>query len=334
MSKRKILITGAAGFIGFHLAKRLLEDPLNELVLVDNLARGKVDREFEALLGRPNVRFEKMDLTLPGAFDDLGSGFDEVYHLAAIIGVANVLAKPHEVVRINALTQIELLEWSMRRGAAKKVFFSSTSEAYAWTQLVMPLPVPTPEDVPLALTDLSNPRSSYAGSKIFGELMLHQYSRIFGVPFVIVRFHNVYGPRMGFDHVIPQLYQRALNSEETLEVYSPDHRRAFCYVSDAIEMCIRAVRHSDAQACTLNVGNDREEVAIGDLAQKIVTWTGKDLTLIPRTAAQDPIKRRCPDISRAKKLLDFAPLVNLAEGLDLTLNWYQEALAPQRELHT
>src|SRR5205807_106383 len=110
MSKRKILITGAAGFIGFHLAKRLLEDPSNELVLVDNLARGQVDREFEAFLGRPNVRFEKMDLTLPGAFDDLGSGFDEVYHLAAIIGVANVLAKPHEVVRVNALTQIELLE--------------------------------------------------------------------------------------------------------------------------------------------------------------------------------------------------------------------------------
>ena len=156
---------------------------------------------------------------------------------------------------------------------------------------------------------------------------MHQYSRIFGTPFVTVRFHNVYGPRMGFDHVIPQLFQRALKAETSLEVYSADHRRAFCYVSDAVEMCVRAMRHPEAKAATLNVGNDREDVTIGDLAQQIVAWCGKTLELVPTPAAHDPIRHRCPDISRAKTLLRYTPKVGLAEGLDATLRWYEDALA-------
>jgi nucleoside-diphosphate-sugar epimerase len=327
MSMRKILITGAAGFVGCHLARRLLEDETNELVLVDNLVRGQSDEEFSSLLENPRVKFKKLNLTASEAYDELGGDFDEVYHLAAIIGVANVMAKPHDVLRINALTMISLLEWGMRGGGARKILFSSTSEAYAWTQLALPLPVPTPEDVPLALTDLANPRSSYAGSKIFGELAMHQYSRIFGTPFVTVRFHNVYGPRMGFDHVIPQLFQRARKAEGTLEVYSADHRRAFCHVNDAVEMCIRAMRHPEAKAATLNVGNDREEVTIADLAEKVVAWCGKKLTLVPVPATHDPIRRRCPDISRAKALLDYTPRIDLREGLDATLRWYERALA-------
>ena len=327
MSKRKILITGAAGFVGFHLAKRLLEDSTNELTLVDNLVRGQCDGEFEALLKDSRVRFEKMDLTQAGSFEKLGTGYDEVYHLAAIIGVANVRARPHDVVRINALTMISLLEWCMRQGGGRKLLFSSTSEAYAWTQLVMPLAVPTPENVPLALTDLSNPRSSYAGSKILGELAMHQYARIFGTPFVIVRFHNVYGPRMGFDHVIPQLFQRAQKADSSLDVYSADHRRAFCYVSDAVEMCIRSMRNPEAKAATLNVGNDREDVTIEELARQVVGWAGKSLKLVPVPAEHDPIKHRCPDISRAKQLLGYTPKVTLPEGLELTLRWYKQALA-------
>ena len=141
MPKRKILITGAAGFVGCHLAKRLLEEESDELVLVDNLVRGKSDQQYDTLLENPRVKFKKLDLIAPGAFEELGSGYDEVYHLAAIIGVANVMARPHDVLRINALTMIALLEWCMRGGAGAKILFSSTSEAYAWTQLVMhPLP--------------------------------------------------------------------------------------------------------------------------------------------------------------------------------------------------
>src|SRR5579863_4167506 len=145
MSMRKILITGAAGFVGCHLARRLLEDETNELVLVDNLVRGQSDEEFAALLENPRAKFKKLNLTAPEAYDELGGDYDEVYHLAAIIGVANVMAKPHDVLRINALTMISLLEWGMRGGGARKILFSSTSEAYAWTQLALAIPVPTPE---------------------------------------------------------------------------------------------------------------------------------------------------------------------------------------------
>jgi UDP-glucuronate decarboxylase len=137
---------------------------------------------------------------------------------------------------------------------------------------------------------------------------------------------------MGYDHVIPQLFQRALKAEHTLEVYSADHRRAFCYVTDATEMCIRAMRHPETRNTTLNVGNDREDVTIGELARQVVGWSGKNLSLVPVPAEHDPIRHRCPNIDRAKALLGYTPRVNLPEGLDSTLRWYQNALTTQTEL--
>ena len=166
---------------------------------------------------------------------------------------------PAEVIRTNALSTLHLLDWLVD-GGGSKVLFSSTSEAYAWTQHFHELPVPTPEDVPLSLTDLADPRSSYAGSKIFGELAVTHYCRAHGTPFAIVRYHNVYGPRMGNEHVIPELYERARSGEDPLTVYSVDHRRAFCYVSDAVAATVAAMREPAAEGWTINVGNDREEV--------------------------------------------------------------------------
>ena len=188
------------------------------------------------------------------------------------------------------------------------------------------MPVPTPEDVPLSLTDLSNPRSAYAGSKIFGELNVTQYCTAHDKPFVIVRYHNVYGPRMGFEHVIPQLYQRALSGQNPLMVYSADHRRAFCYVSDAVEATVRAMRESAAGGKTLNIGNDEEEVTMADLAGRLLATGGIRAEITAGVALNDPIKRRCPDLRLARRLLAYRPRVGLDEGLERTLSWYRPAL--------
>ncbi|MBI4367483.1 MAG: NAD-dependent epimerase/dehydratase family protein [Deltaproteobacteria bacterium] len=322
MHKRKILITGAAGFLGYHLASALSEDAANALLLVDNLERGRLDADFESLLRRSNVQFRAGDLTQASTYDGLGEGFDEVYHLAAIIGVKNVLEKPHHVVRVNALTTLLLLEWFVN-GGGRKLLFSSTSEAYAWTQKFHALPIPTPEDVPLALVDLRDPRSAYAGSKIFGELAIAQYGRRYAMPFVIVRYHNVYGPRMGMEHVIPQLYERALKGERPLVVYSPGHRRAFCYVADAVRATIAAMRTRAAEGQTFNIGNDAEEVAIGDLATRLLERAHLRAAIEPREAVNDPIVRRCPDLTKARAVLGYHPAVSLQDGLDLTLAWYK-----------
>jgi UDP-glucose 4-epimerase/UDP-glucuronate decarboxylase len=270
----------------------------------------------------PGVRLLDADLTRPDAYPALGTGYDEVYHLAAIIGVQNVLERPHEVVRVNAMATLLLLDW-FAAGGAGRFLFASTSEAYAWTQAFHPLPIPTPEDVPLALTDLANPRSSYAGSKIFGELAVTQYARMHRLPAAIVRFHNVYGPRMGFEHVIPQLYLRAMAAEGPLTVYSPGHQRAFCHVSDAVAGTIQALRQAGPDCGTFNLGNDQAETSIGDLARMILALAGKPPEIVAAPAANDPILRRCPDLERSRKVLGYAPRVGLAEGLADTLAWYR-----------
>ena len=322
---KRILITGAAGFVGYHLAWRLSANSANELTLVDNFVRGREDAEFGKLLERPNVASVRADLANPAAFEQLGDGFDHVYHLAAIIGVSNVMERPYDVVRVNGLSTLNLLDW-FRKGGGRKVLFSSTSEAYAWTQHFHPLPIPTPEDVPVALTDLRNPRSSYAGSKIFGELAVTHACISVGKPFVILRYHNVYGPRMGFEHVIPQLLQRALQGQNPLVVYSADHKRAFCYVADAIEATIAAMENESANGETLNIGNQREEFTIGELANMILKQIDLQPPIAPQTAAHDPIVRRCPDVSRARKVIGFVAPTTLEEGLAHTIAWYRPHL--------
>jgi len=323
ISGKKILITGGAGFIGYHLARELSRDRVNRVDLVDNFVRGKKDDEVESLSTLPNVRLIAGDLTDPATFARLDTDYDDVYHLAAIIGVSNVIERPHEVVRVNAVATLFLLDW-FTKSTCRKLLFSSTSEAYAWTQQFHPLPVPTPEEVPLALTDLANPRSSYAGSKIFGELAVHNYCRMFGKPFTIVRYHNVYGPRMGYEHVIPQLFERARGGQNPLVVYSADHRRAFCYVDDAIAMTIGAMCSPAADNQTINIGNDHEEHSIGELAQRLLIQAGIASAIEPRTAEHDPIVRRCPDITKARELLGYQPRITLDEGLAGTLAWYAQ----------
>lgn len=321
MSERRILITGGAGFIGYHLVHELSQDSANYLVLVDNFTRGEQDEELRALIDYPNVDLISADLADPLTYRQLGKEYDEVYHLAAIIGVENVLNRPHEVLRVNAVATLLLLDWFVK-GGGEKLLFSSTSEVYAWTQHFHTLPIPTPEDVPLSLTDLANPRSTYAGSKIFGELSTTHYCSKCDKPFVIVRYHNVYGPRMGTEHVIPELYYRAINGQNPLVVYSPNHSRAFCYVTDAISATVRAMRRKIAEGKTLNIGNDLEEITIGELAELLLEEADIQVDIESRPATHDPIVRRCPDISRARELLDYQPKVMLVDGLRRTLEWY------------
>jgi UDP-glucose 4-epimerase/UDP-glucuronate decarboxylase len=319
------LITGGAGFVGYHLAEALAEDPADEVTLLDNLSRGAQDDELSALTGRPNVKLEVGDLRDVRVWERLETGYDEVYHLAAVIGVRKVVEHPAEVIRTNALSTLHLLDWLVD-GGGHKVLFSSTSEAYAWTQHFHELAVPTPEDVPVSLTELADPRSSYAGSKIFGELAVTHYCRAHGRPFAIVRYHNVYGPRMGYEHVIPELFERASSGQDPLTVYSVDHRRAFCYVSDAVAATVAAMREPAAEGSTINVGNDREEVTIGELAERLLLCAGIQATISPQKAASDPVKRRCPDLTRARELLGYEPRVMLDDGLQRTLAWYADNL--------
>lgn len=316
----RVLITGGGGFIGAHLARALAEED-HEVDLVDDLSRGQMDADLADLVERPNVSLLEKDLLAPGATEDLPSDYARIFHLAAIVGVANVLDAPDRVLRRNVELLDVVLDLASRQSGLERLLFASTSEVYAGTLEHGDLAVPTPEDSLLILPDLQRPRTSYMLSKIYGEAMVLQS----GLPVTVVRPHNVYGPRMGLAHVIPELLQRAHATPDggRLEVYSVDHRRTFCFISDAVEMISRASEAPAGRGQVLNVGNQEPEIPIGDLAERVIEAVGHRLEIDPRPPHPGSPSRRCPDMSRTAEVTGFRGLVTLEDGIRQTYAWYR-----------
>jgi UDP-glucose 4-epimerase len=316
----KVLITGGAGFIGYHLANRLLAEDY-QIDLLDNLSRGVVDNELRTLVDNPRIRLLNRDSLRPDAFDGLGNDYRYIYHLAAIIGVANVLDRPYAVLRDNILMLSNILTFARQQAALKRIVFASTSEVYAGTLQYFTLPIPTPESTPLAVTELAHPRTSYMLSKIYGEALCHHS----GVPFTIVRPHNIYGPRMGMSHVIPELLNKAYHAPDdgSLDVFSVDHRRTFCYIADGVELIKRAAESGPCLGRTLNIGNQDPEFTIGHVAEVVLQVSGKRLKINPKPATPGSPMRRCPDMSTTISLTGYTPQVKLEKGVEFTYDWYR-----------
>jgi UDP-glucuronate decarboxylase len=323
----RVLVLGGAGFIGYHLARHLSDEGAREITLVDDLSRGRLDEELSALLERPGIELVQADLTDPGAWVRLAPAWDQVYMLVAVVGVRNVEADPARVIGVNTRAVLNLVEWLTP--AAGTVFFSSTSEAYAGA-VSGTLPIPTPEDVPLSVSAIENPRFAYAASKILGEAAVIHGARARGVPYVIGRFHNVYGPRMGFDHVVPELSIRALSREDPFRVYGLDQRRAFCHVADAVEAMTRLMSSPAAEGRIVNIGNDAEETSIERLVGVVLDAAEYTPTLEGLPAPSGSPVRRCPDISRLRALTGFAPKIDLESGVRQTFAWYRDHSGARR----
>jgi len=316
----RILVLGGAGFIGYHLASRLAGEG-HALTLVDDLSRGRQDAELQALCASPNVVLVQADLTRPGALDALPREWEQVYMLAAVVGVRNVETDPARVIRVNARSVLEVLDWLPGRGEV--LFFASTSETYAGGVAAGVLPVPTSEDVPLSVPDVAAPRFAYAASKILGEAAVIHAARARGLPFVIGRFHNVYGPRMGADHVISELSLRAIKREDPFRLYGAAQRRAFCHVSDAVEAMTRLVAVEAAWGRIVNIGNDGEETTVENLLRLILRETRFEPAIQHLPAPAGSVDRRCPDLTRLRALTGFAPTVSLEAGVGETFAWYR-----------
>ena len=316
----KLLITGGAGFIGGFLAKSLA-DQGHTVDLVDSLTRGRHDRFLTELLASGRVTLLQRDLLHAEALADLADDYTHIFHFAAILGVRNVLERPYATLRDNVHLLETALALASRQSRLERLVFSSTSEVYAGSLELMDMPIPTPERTPLALPSLDQPRTSYMLSKLYGEAMV----RHSGVPFTIIRPHNVYGPRMGMSHVIPELLAKAYRANDggTIEVFSADHRRTFCFIEDAVEMIRRAATTASCAGEVLNVGNQSPEVTIGDLAEVVLRTVGKRLTIDPKPATPGSPTRRCPDMSRMAELTGYRARVSLEEGVRRTYAWYR-----------
>ncbi|MEU3934978.1 NAD-dependent epimerase/dehydratase family protein [Streptomyces sp. NPDC029044] len=320
--RKKVLITGGAGFIGLHLAEKLVATC--DVTLLDDFSRGRSDDRLAAV--RPHVRLVEHDLTTPIPDGLLDGDYTEVYHLAAVVGVVYSNEEPQRVLRTNLLSTINVLDWFATLPDAT-LCFASSSEAYAGSVEAGVAEVPTGEDVPLVVSDPTVARSSYGFSKIAGELLCRNYAKAHGFALRMVRFHNVYGPRMGYEHVIPQFIERLLSGADPFAIYGADQTRAFCYVSDAVDAIAALTALPTKEPLLVNIGNDQEEILIEDLARKVFETAGRSPATDVHPAPPLSPARRLPDVGLLRELTGHTPKVDLAEGLRRTYEWYARDIA-------
>jgi UDP-glucose 4-epimerase len=314
----KILIIGGAGFIGFHLAKKLSKS--HAVYLIDDLSRGKLDKELNNLIEEKRIKLIKKDITKKNV--KLPNNFDYIFNFAAIVGVQNVSSNPSQVLEKNVLLQIESLKIAKLQKNLKKFVFSSTSEVYSGSLNKNLLKFPTPENNILCLNDLDNPRHTYMLSKIYGEALCN----FANIPFLIIRLHNIYGPRMGMQHVIPQWISRILQSKKkhTYYVENANHSRTFCFIDDAIEM-IEEACFSRAKNLTLNIGNSKPEIRIIDLIKVIFKVFGiSKYKLIPKKIINFSPTRRAPNMKKFKSKFKYRSNFSLENGIKKTLLWHKK----------
>lgn len=319
------VVLGGAGFIGAHLARRLLAEG-RQVTVVDDFSRGVRDGAV-AMLESAGARVISADLTRAEDWAGLGQDWDEVYHLAAVVGVRNVERDPLRCMRVNTLSTLHLVDWLPPRA---RVFYSSTSEVYADGVDLGLVSVPTDETALVAVGRPTAPRSAYAVSKLWGEALLAHAGSARGLAWVTGRFHNVYGPRMGMDHVVPEMLARAAGGESPFRVWGTDQTRAFCFVDDAVEAVVRLMETPGAAGRTVHIGT-AVETPILDLAALVLDIVGVAQPIQPLPAPAGSVTRRCPDISLLRSLTGYEPAVDLAGGVRRTWCWYAAAEAADEE---
>jgi len=316
----KYLVTGGAGFLGSSLVIRLIQAG-NEVRILDDQSRGSM-RRLAAV--QRDLNIINGDIRDPEICRSAVRGCDSVCHLAYVNGTENFYTKPAYVLEVGVKGITNVIDGCIREGVAELILVSS-SEVYQ-----TPNAIPTGEDVPLSIPDPHNPRYSYAAGKIISELMAINYGRKHFERVVIVRPHNVYGPDMGNEHVIPQLtlklrglIQRTRTDILKLPIQGDGlDTRAFVYVDDFTDGLMLVIRKG-LHANIYNVGT-MEEVTIHDLAHRIAGILNVQVELLPQERAWGSTQRRCPDIRKLESL-GYRRQVDLNSGLRRTVDWYMNA---------
>ena len=317
----KVMITGGTGFIGSHLAKECCN--LGYVAhIYDNNSRGKKDYFVEDIVENCGAKFFDCDLTKKDNYKSIDKDYDIVFHLAAINGTENFYKVPYSVMEVALKSTMLLLEHFKNTSA--RFIFSSSSEVYAGTLKENPDLVPTSEDISCTIEDIKNERFSYGGSKLACEILINSFSKQYGLEYQIIRYHNIYGPRMGTKHVIPQFIHRSKVGESPFKIYGSSETRAFCYIDDAVRATILLSTTPEANNI-VHVGNDLEEIKIKYVAEKIKEWySSENIPIEEHPAPSGCVKRRCPNIQKLQSITSYSPKVCLKEGLEKTIEWYDK----------
>lgn len=319
----KALVTGGAGFIGSHLTERLLELG-HEVAVLDDLSGGSPGNLADAGV-RAGLTLCRGSVTDPDQVDPLVASSDIVFHLAARVGVQHYVENPLDVILTNVHGTEAVLAAAARHRV--KVVFASTSEVYGKSTSV-----PFVEDGDRVLGSTTRDRWCYSTSKALDEHLCIAHHRA-GLPVVIVRYFNAYGPRAlttAYGGVVTRFVGQALAGQPITVHGDGAQTRTFTYVSDIVEGTVQAALHHNAVGQVFNIGSE-DETTILDLANAVreLAGTSSSIVHVPHARAYGPhyedVPRRVPSIGKARRLLGYEPAVSLREGLRRTIAWQRRA---------
>lgn len=320
---KEILVLGGGGFIGRNIVSSLLESD-DCIVTSADIQEGSNWSEL-ASNSSTKDRFKPVidDFTDMQAFHRLNQNFDEIYMLAAVVGVNRTLEHPEEVIRINSLLTMNTLDF-ISRNPIKKLLFSSSSENYAGTSDLFHIEIPTPETVALCIEDVKHPRWTYAITKMHGELAFFHSAKSHNYKCVIVRYQNIIGPEMGFGHAIPHISERFFKAKESpFKIYGHDQTRAFCYIDDAVKGTIGAMESEKSSGQIYHIGMD-DEINMETLTKYIGSLYDYSGHYENAMTYPGSVSRRCPNISKARNDFGYNPEINWKDAVRHTVDWYKE----------
>jgi dTDP-glucose 4,6-dehydratase/UDP-glucose 4-epimerase len=320
------LVTGGTGFLGAALVRRLLGAGHRVRVL-DNNSRGR-PRRLESVAG--SFEMVTADIRDAEAVRRSAAGVDSVVHLAYVNGTKFFYEQPELVLDVGIRGTLNVLD-ACRAQGVREFVLASTSETYQ-----VPPVVPTPESVPLVVPDIMNPRYSYGGGKIAAELMTVHWAKNGFDRVMIFRPHNVYGPDMGWEHVVPQFIVRMVELQKSYPtgripfpvLGTGEQKRAFVHIDD----------FSDALVCVLDKGahmnvyhlGNPEVITMADLATLVAGAMGREIELVPSPPPAGETPLRCPDIAKTRAL-GYEPRIAIRDGLRGVIEWYRENFARRNE---
>jgi len=295
----------------------LAVDAKVDLLLVDNFIRGANDEDFLKLSGLQNVNFAELDLSKESSFENLFNKSDLVINCAALNGTQNFYQVPLDVMLNTGISAFFAARYAALAQVHKYIYLGS-SESYAGGVNLGFVGVPTSESVPLVIENVENIRWSYSLGKTFGEIACYSANSQLGLNFQILRIHNIYGPRMGNKHVIPDLIEKFRLGN--MDVPGHGESRAFMYIDDLVGVVRFLIANENNDIKLMNVGSQTETL-IKILAEKIAEVLEIEKAIKPLESWPGSVKRRLPDTSLLRSIYAFDE-TSLDEGLDKTISWY------------